>query len=105
MPLLVIIGVVLWFVFGDPPKNIANIFWEYEAAPWESVDAFYYPDRSDLTEYEVAYDLQSVEECQTWVYRMSARFNDPGLRRGDYECAIGEVESSFGFTVYRVTTN
>jgi hypothetical protein len=40
MQYLIIFAVGLWFLRGDPPKSIANMFWEDEAAPWETVDAY-----------------------------------------------------------------
>ncbi len=49
MPWIVIAAIGLWFFFGTPAKTLANWFWTDSAAPWETVDAFYYPDRSDLT--------------------------------------------------------
>ena len=43
MHYLVILILIFWAVFGEPKKNIANSFYEFEAAPWETVDAFFIP--------------------------------------------------------------
>ena len=69
------------------------------------VDAYYYPDRTDLSEYDVAYDVGSVEACREWVEDKAFENNDQRLERGDYECGIDpEKNSSFGgLTVYRET--
>lgn len=49
-PLFLLLGAgALWFWLGDPPKDAANWFWPDSPAPWEQVDAVYYPDNSDLT--------------------------------------------------------
>ena len=37
----------LWFTLGGGHLNLANWFWSSSDAPWEAVDAFYYPDRND----------------------------------------------------------
>ncbi len=34
---------------------------------------------------------------------MAAVESDPDLRRGDYECGVGELEGFAGMTVYRIT--
>ena len=51
---LITIGIGLWFFLGEPAKDVANWFWENSAAPWEEVDAFYYPNRSNLTVHKEA---------------------------------------------------
>ncbi len=104
MPLLILIAVVLFFVFGSPGKTVANMVWQNDAAPWEKVDAFYYPDKADLTNYEAARDLGSVQECRDSVGAMASANGDPGLTRGDYECGIERLEDFGGVGVYRVTT-
>jgi hypothetical protein len=104
MPFLIIAGVALWFLFGDPPKTVANMFWSDDVAPWETVDAFYYPDRSDLSIYQSQRGLPSVQRCRDWVYRAAAINGDVALSRGDYECGV-EVVGTFGsISVYRITT-
>lgn len=105
MPVFVTcVAIALWFWLGDPGRTVASWFWEYEAAPWERVDAFYYPDRSNLAEVKSRLEVGSLEECRDWVYSMAAVNNDPSLMKGDYECAVGEPKSQSGFyNVYRIT--
>ena len=103
MPLLVLIGVGLWFLFGSPTVTIANWFWENDAAPWETVDLYYYPDRNDLRKEERYADFESVEGCRRMAYAVAASRNDPGLRRGGYECGIQQTDTFGGIRVYRAT--
>ncbi|WP_299821237.1 hypothetical protein [uncultured Jannaschia sp.] len=103
MPIIVILIVGAWFVFGDPPKTVANWFWSDGAAPWEEVDAYYYPDRSNLTSYQAGPGLRSVQECRDWVNAAAAANGDASLVRGDYECAVEQVDSFAGGPVYRLT--
>ena len=102
MPLLLLIAA--WFVFGDPPNNVANWFWKADAAPWETVDAFYYPDESDLEVFIVGYGKKTVEQCRDWVYLKAAEYQDWGIKRGDYECAIEPIDSIGSLVIYRATT-
>jgi len=101
--LLSLIVVVLWFVFGDPPKNIANWFWKNDAAPWEQVDAVYYPNRNDLTVHRELIDVGSTGGCRVWVFSMAAANDDPDLVRGDYECGVGPLGSLGSIRIYRLT--
>lgn len=105
MQWVIFVGVGLWFVFGDPSRDIAGWFWEYDAAPWERVDAFYYPDRSNLERYEFQTDVGGVEECRDWVHFKATGNGDPGLTRGDYECGVGEPKDWYGIRVYRTTVD
>jgi hypothetical protein len=102
MPLIILL-IIVWAVFGSPLTNIANLFWSEGSAPWERVDAFYYPDRSNLTVHRVSYNLGSIGNCRAWVLTEAAHNNDPGLARGDYECGVGEIEKMGDLTVYRIT--
>jgi hypothetical protein len=99
----ILIAIALWFIFGNAPMNIADMFWEEEAAPWETVDAFYYPDRNDLTQFQQTTDLDSVDDCRAWVSSAAALNGDPSLFRGDYECGIEVVDSLGSISVYRNT--
>lgn len=67
------------------------------------VDAFYYPDRYDLTNFKASYDVGSVDACRDWVHAKAFELNDRGIRRGDYECGIGPKQK-YGTTVYDKTT-
>jgi hypothetical protein len=70
----------------------------------EQVDAFYYPNKSDLTVHEFYGDVGSYEGCIDAVFRAAAAKNDPNMQRGDYECGIGPTGETFGpVNVYRET--
>ena len=103
MPVLIIFGLIAWFVVGDPPKTVANWFWSAGSAPWENVDAFYYPNRSNLSVHEMAEGVGDLDDCRSWVTLQASLRGDPGLTRGDYECGIGRIDSAHGFNVYRIT--
>jgi len=104
MPALLVLVAVAWWYFGDLSNRAANWFYENDAAPWETVDAFYYPSRHDLTKHESVAGLSNVLECRRAVYDMAVRYNDQSIRRGDYECAVGRTGKSFGgIPVYRLT--
>jgi hypothetical protein len=105
MRALIIIGLILWFIFGDPGRTVAGWFWEYDAAPWERVDAFYYPDRSNLEKVQQHSNVGGVPECRAWVNKMAAAKGDPYMRRGDYECGVGEPKDMYGMKVYRTTVD
>ena len=66
------------------------------------IDAFYYPDKNDLSDFQVSYDVGSLNECRDWVYSKAAQNSDRGLRRGDYECGVGPKQK-YGTTVYDKT--
>ena len=100
---IILIAIVLWFVFGDPGKNIADWFWEDSAAPWEEVDAFYYPDKSNLSIVHSSKGLESVDDCRTWVSNAADANNDPNLELGDYECGVEFLEYFGEMRVYRTT--
>jgi hypothetical protein len=99
MQWLFVLVLGLWVLFGSPKKDVANSLWSDQAAPWESVDAFYYPNRSDLSRHQRAAGLASVDACRAWVNDVSAAHNDIGVKRGDYECGVGYL----GMRVYRTT--
>ncbi|MBB5539534.1 hypothetical protein [Rhizobium giardinii] len=84
-------------------KTIANVLYEEDAAPWETVDAFYYPDRGDLTVHQAAYGLENVAACRSAVNAMARLNNDPSLTRGDYECGVGKLSDFASIGVYRLT--
>ncbi len=103
MPILILLAVGIWFLIGNPAKTVANWFWKDSAAPWESVDAFYYPSRSDLTVHKEMTGFDDVDACRIWVRRTAGAHGDALLMRGDYECGVGKVDSYYGLTVYRIT--
>ena len=103
MPFIVVIAIIAWDLIGSPLKDIANILWKTEAAPWETVDAYYYPDRYRLGRYIFVEGLQTVDDCRAWVSSQARLYNDPSIVRGDYECGIQKLETWNGLSVYRMT--
>ena len=87
----------------NPAQTATNWFWPSSPAPWEEVDAVYYPDKEDLWNYERRRNVGSLADCRTWVHAEAMRFNDPVLQRGDYECGVGRVEGAGDVDVYRLT--
>lgn len=69
----------------------------------DQIDAFYYPNRNDLSRYEVFHDVGSLDECRRVVSAAAIRRHDPQLRRGDYECGIGPSGKFGDLTVYKET--
>jgi hypothetical protein len=103
MQYLVILILIFWAAFGEPKKNIANSFYEFEAAPWETVDAFFYPDSNDLTQYQKQTGFNSVDECRDWVFSMAQQINDASMLRSDYECGIEIIDQLYDLSIYRTT--
>ncbi len=89
----------------SPKETVANLFYANDAAPWETVDAFYYPDRADLTISQSRMGLVDIAGCRDVVRSMAALNNDPQLLRGDYECGVGRIDKPeyAGVNVYRLT--
>lgn len=104
MKLLLPVAVLGWFIVGSPGNVTARLFWPTSPAPWESVDAFYYPDAGDLSRSYQLPDVGSLAACRAWAYGTAASHGDPALERGDYECGIGEVEANWPGKVYRITS-
>lgn len=104
MPFLIVaVALAAWFVFGNPTSTIAGWLWKDSAAPWETVDAFYYPNRNDFTVDVSSTGLSSVDECRDWVNAEAARRGDAELLRGDYECGVGKSGMFGDIAVYRIT--
>jgi hypothetical protein len=87
----------------DPKTQVAGWFWPSSAAPWEQVDAFYYPDRNNLLSDERHLNVGSVEACRAWVSSRAAARGDPSIALGDYECGVGYLRNSGDMRVYRLT--
>lgn len=96
-----LLAAVLWMIFGTPLKTIANQIWPDSPAPWEAVDAFYYPDTRNMDRDSRALGLKSVDECQKWVWQQARASGDPGMLRGAYACGVGYLEEWNGLRVYR----
>ena len=105
MPIVILIVVVFWGILGTPKKDVANWLYKNKPAPWEKVDAIYYPDRTNLRQQKVAEGLNSLDECRDWVYSQAASHGDYGMRRGDYECGVGRIDAYFGLPVYRAVVH
>src|SRR3990167_1073093 len=99
MPYLVILGLIAWFVFGSPVQTLANSFWPEDAAPWETVDAFFYPNREDLALNDAVYGLSDLASCQRWARDQAMKYQDPLFQRTDYECGVGKVDDLGGVGV------
>ncbi|MGF7213053.1 hypothetical protein GGE65_007689 [Skermanella aerolata] len=102
MPFIIFV-LIAWAVFGSPLNTTASWFWSETAAPWEKVDAYYYPDRSNLGVHRVSYNVGSIDNCRRWVRAEALRLSDVGITRGEYECGVGEVDKMGDLTVYRIT--
>ena len=97
-----VIGLILWSIFGSPKKNLADWFYEYEPAPWEAVDAFYYSDNNNLAKYTASYGMKSLDDCRVWASGQATAQNDPYFARSSYLCWIGKTGDEFaGMQVYR----
>lgn len=100
----IIVGLALWFLFGDPLRTFAGWFWDADAAPWEQVDAFYYPSSSNLLVYDSVADVGSVRACRSVVQAIATSKGDPNIERGDYECGVApRFDKRYGMAVYRLT--
>jgi hypothetical protein len=104
MKLLVPALIATWLAWGSLKQDAAKQLWPDSAAPWETVDAIYYPSRNDLMVYRRMTDLASVDACRLWVRDIAASMGDPGISRGDYECGVGKLYAiSNDLIVYRLT--
>ena len=95
--------VVAYLIFGTPVTDLHNLLWPNGPAPWERVDAFYYPSRANLSVHRAAYDVKTLDRCRSWVAAQARTHDDPRLTRGDYECGIGKIKDLGSVTVYRIT--
>ncbi|RWF20532.1 hypothetical protein [Mesorhizobium sp.] len=100
---LVIIGLGGWFAFGDPPSTVAGWWWPETSAPWETVDAFFYPDRNNLYLVQEQDGLKSLQACRDWVSAAAYANGDPTMSRSDYECGLGKSEPYGTLKLYRNT--
>lgn len=98
---------LIWLLFSTSKEEIANILYSSNAAPWETIDGFYYPNNADLTEDVRRYGFDTLEDCRDWVYDIADEYKDPDMTRSDYECAIGKIDNprmqAYGVNVYRLT--
>jgi hypothetical protein len=88
---------------AKPIESIANVMWPDSPAPWERVDAVYYPDAGDRTTQLRERNLADLDSCREWANRAAAYSGNQHLRRGDYRCDVGLQESYGDIEVYRLT--
>lgn len=110
---VVLAGVLIWLVVGEPIDDVADfladLLYSDRSAPWETVDAFYYPDKSDLAVDVRQYHLPTVDDCRKWARRQAAERGDFGMLAGDYECGVGfdrflgDPAVGEGVAIYRLT--
>jgi hypothetical protein len=101
--ILGILGLMVWGALGNPTETITGWIWPHSPAPWERVDAFYYPDKASLTVAIANHDVGGLAQCRTWATSAAATQNDPQLERGDYECGVGYLTSQGSLNRYRLT--
>lgn len=101
--ILALLLVGLWFLIGSPGNVAARLFWPESPAPWEQVDAYYYPDAGDLSRSVRKPDVGGIAGCRAWASGVAAANGDPRFERSEYECGIGEVDANWPGKVYRIT--
>ncbi len=104
-PLLVlgIAGLIVWGVLGSPVETTTGWISPHSPAPWESVDAFYYPDKSNLNISLENHDVGGLVQCRAWANSAAAKENDPQLQRGDYHCGVRYPDAQGSLNTYRLT--
>ena len=100
--ILGILGLIVWGALGNPIQAIAGWVWPHSPAPWERVDAIYYPDKENPLVSVDNQDVGGLTQCRAWVSSAAAEQNDPGLQRGEYQCGVG-YRYSQGLNNYRLT--
>ena len=65
-------GALAWFAIGTPASDVASWIWGDRPAPWETVDAFYYPNRNNLSHDERRLNVGSLDACRAWVAATAA---------------------------------
>jgi len=94
--------VALWALFGQPSQTIANWFWPYKPAPWESVTAAYYPNYDEEPEREeLLPGLSTIEECQAWASGKASARPKSETSNWSYLCWIGTPRMFGSLKVYR----
>lgn len=102
MPLVILL-VAIWLFAFDGTRDLTNWLYPEDAAPWETVDLFYYPDQNDLTKHYSVTGLKTVSDCRNSVYWTSYRYSTPP-KIGTYECGVGDTGERLGsIKIYRVT--
>src|SRR4051812_17219954 len=65
--ILGILGLMVWGALGSLRETITGWLWPYTPAPWEDVDAFYYPDKSNQTVFIGNHGVGGLAQCRLWV--------------------------------------
>jgi hypothetical protein len=86
----------------DMERSVADRFWPEEPAPWETVAAYYYPDRTNLEKHIALAGLDGLDACRATARTIAAQHNDHALLRGDYICLVGKPREWNGIQVYRI---
>lgn len=100
---LVIVGVVGWFTLGSPITTLTKTLWSDRPAPWETVDAFFYPDKANLSVHTAISGFKNLDDCRSWAKDQASAIGDGTMKRSDYECGIGKLQSFGELTMYRLT--
>ena len=101
--ILGILGFMVWAALGSPRQTVTGWIWPHSPAPWEAVDAFYYPDKSNLEVSLDNLDVGGLAQCRAWVNSTAAKQKDPQLERGDYHCGVGYLNAQGSLNSYRLT--
>jgi len=96
-------GLIVWGILGNPTQTIAGWLWPHSPAPWEHVDALYYPDKNNLAVSLDNLDVGGLAQCRTWANSVARKQKDPQLERGDYHCGVGYPVSQDSLNSYRLT--
>lgn len=102
LKLALVTVIIHYLIFGSFRRDAGNFFWPDDVAPWETVDAFYYPDARDPSRFESANGLEDKDQCRSWAQAAALRNQDPDFSEGDYECGIGKLDQFGSVTVYRI---
>ncbi len=101
-----IIAGLAFSTLSGPREWLANLIWPNGPAPWEKVTAVYFPDKKDKTAFRFAgEDLTSLDQCRNAVLELAATNNDPDLKRGSYDCAVGFYADDKHTGHYRLTVS
>ncbi|OKH89513.1 hypothetical protein [Thalassospira sp. TSL5-1] len=99
-----IIAGLAFSTLNGPREWLANLIWPEGPAPWEKVTAVYFPDKNDKTAFRFAgEDLGSLDQCRDAVMELAATNNDPELKNGSYDCAVGYYADDDHTGHYRLT--
>ena len=99
----IVAGLFAWFALSNPKQDIADVIWPKSPAPWEQVDAYYYPYRDQTQQSHSAFHFQSVKDCRDWIEGKALEYGDTNPGEGAWRCAIGEYDKMSEQQTYRLT--